>query len=194
MKYSDEDLILAVKNSTSKAEVCRRLVLAYNGLNCKRIKQDVDRLCLETSHFLLGGQATRKYPLIDKRCPVCGKTFSVGKGQPREKTTCSYACSNTHFRSGKNNPNWKEAKDLTREESIYRRLCFDEYGHEEKCIICGWDASVDVHHVDGDRNNNGKYNLAPACPNHHRLAGMKKYKDGIRKQFEVLLNEYWKAD
>jgi len=90
-------------------------------------------------------------------------------------------------------PIGKRPKDLVRKESIYRRLCFDEYDHEEKCIICGWDASIDVHHVDGDHDNNDKFNLAPVCPNHHRMAGMKKYKEEIREQLESLLKEYWES-
>lgn len=52
-------------------------------------------------------------------CPVCGKEFvTVRRGNDR-KTVCSYACSNTYFRSGINNGMWKEDKN------DYRAICFN---------------------------------------------------------------------
>jgi very-short-patch-repair endonuclease/uncharacterized Zn finger protein (UPF0148 family) len=38
------------------------------------------------------------YPLIKKTCPVCGSEFETKSGHKKEKTTCSYSCSNRHFR------------------------------------------------------------------------------------------------
>lgn len=87
-----------------------------------------------------------------KECPVC-KTMFKGKS-----VTCSYGCSNTHFRSGKNNPNWKE--------SSYRTTCF-EY-HEKKCVICEENKIVEVHHMDENKDNNLPENLIPLCPTHHQ--------------------------
>lgn len=52
----------------------------------------------------------------------------------------------------------------------YRQLCYENY--EYKCCICGWqNASLDVHHIDGNRYKNNKLeNLCFMCPNHHREA------------------------
>ena len=87
-----------------------------------------------------------------KNCQVCGNTFT-GK-----KQTCSYACSNTRFRSGENNGNWKQ--------ETYRTTCF--LHHEKKCVICDEDKIVEVHHLNEDKTDNRPENLIPLCPTHHQ--------------------------
>jgi len=49
----------------------------------------------------------------------------------------------------------------------YRQLAFDTYG--AKCAVCGIanEIMLDVHHIDGDRSNNGIENLIVLCANHH---------------------------
>ena len=102
----------------------------------------------------------RKWERVEKECPVCEETFIARKNHPKEKTTCSKSCAMSHFKSGENNPNWKS-------DSIdYRKTCY-EY-HEKKCVVCGEDKVLDVHHYDGDSNNNKPENLIPLCPTHHR--------------------------
>jgi len=36
------------------------------------------------------------------------------------------------------------------------------------CVVCGFEWS-DIHHVDGNHQNNAPSNLIPLCPNHHRM-------------------------
>ena len=91
-----------------------------------------------------------------KLCPVCEKPIRYY----RENKTCGIGCSNTYFRSGKNNGNFKTG------ESSHREKCFKAHG--KKCIICGESIVVDSHHRDWDRTNNGKENLVPVCPTHHQ--------------------------
>jgi len=98
------------------------------------------------------------YNRIIKSCPVCDNEFETKQGSPREKTTCSHSCSNTYFRSGKNNPNWKESR--------YRSTCFLQ--HEKSCVICKESNIVEVHHFDGNHTNNSIENLIPLCPTHHK--------------------------
>lgn len=47
----------------------------------------------------------------------------------------------------------------------YRKICFENY--DKKCIICGEDKIVSVHHLDFDHRNNNPENLIPLCPTHH---------------------------
>ena len=89
-----------------------------------------------------------------KLCPICDMPIK----NYRTNITCSYSCSNSLFRSGKDNPNWKE--------SSYVSTCF--LYHEKKCIICGETNIVAVHHRDGNKNNNNPINLIPLCPTHHQ--------------------------
>jgi len=37
------------------------------------------------------------------------------------------------------------------------------------CSICGFKDVVDLHHIDLNKNNNSLENLAPLCPNHHKM-------------------------
>ena len=104
-----------------------------------------------------------------KTCPVCSKQFN-GNGK-----TCSYSCSNTFFRSGENNPNWKEEQ--------YRSTCF--LHHEKKCVICGENKIVTVHHMNENRNDNRPENLVPLCPTHHQY-----FHSRYRKEVESKILDY----
>lgn len=55
----------------------------------------------------------------------------------------------------------------------YRQRCFEEHG--EACIECGSEEEIQVHHIDGDRNNNDPENLIPLCKRHHRQL----HRDGL---------------
>lgn len=111
-----------------------------------------------------------------KECPVCQKKSSFsGK-------TCSYACSNTFFRSGRNNPNWKE--------DAYKSTCFEF--HKKECVVCGEDKIVAVHHLDENHSNNSPENLIPMCPTHHQY-WHSKYKELV---FDKVMSyiDSWKKE
>lgn len=93
-------------------------------------------------------------PVIKKLCVVCNSPIKNWK----TNITCSYACSNTHFRTGESNGNWKQ--------DSYRTTCFLYHG--KKCILCPEENIVEVHHYDENRNNNSPKNLIPLCPTHHQ--------------------------
>jgi hypothetical protein len=91
-------------------------------------------------------------PINQKECPVCKTKFS------KSGKTCSYSCSNTFFRSGKNNPNWKESR--------YQTTCFEYHG--KKCLVCGETKIVAAHHVNKNHSDSRPENLVPLCPTHHQ--------------------------
>ena len=103
-------------------------------------------------------QCKRKNSKIEKKCPVCEKTFKGNISQIKNKVTCSYACSNKHFRTGEKNGNWNP--------DSYRSTCFSY--HKKECIICGENKIVAVHHYDENHTNNDPANLIPLCPTHHQ--------------------------
>lgn len=92
-------------------------------------------------------------PLNIRKCKVCGNPVYWAKSD-----TCSYSCSNTLYRSGPNNGNWKE--------SAYQSTCFKH--HEKSCVVCSESNIVEVHHLDGNHENNVPENLIPLCPTHHK--------------------------
>jgi ribosomal protein L37E len=53
----------------------------------------------------------------------------------------------------------------------------------EKCVICGFDKVVDLHHLDGDKKNNSEKNLIGLCPNHHKMLHDFRYRE---EMFNIL--------
>jgi hypothetical protein len=109
-----------------------------------------------------------------KICPVCYKEFVSNS------VTCSYGCSNTYFRSGEDNANWRQ--------DSYRSTCF-KY-HEKVCIICGEQNIVSVHHLNENHDDNSPENLIPMCPTHHQYMHS-RYKNEILTRVEEYV-KLWK--
>src|SRR5581483_12045753 len=97
-----------VKCCFSVSEFCRKLDLPSGGSGFRKAKKIITDNNLDISHFNGGKQSRFKYEIIYKDCPVCGKNFKTQRrGDRLEKSTCSRSCSNTFFRSGNKNGNWK---------------------------------------------------------------------------------------
>ena len=45
------------------------------------------------------------------------------------------------------------------------------------CVVCGFSKIVDLHHLDGNKNNGSKTNLVGLCPNCHRELHLKEEED-----------------
>ncbi len=105
-----------------------------------------------------------------KECPVC-KNMHTKSG-----VTCGYSCSNTYFRSGKNNPNWKGS---------YRNVCFETHG--KSCIVCGESKIVAVHHINEDHEDNRISNLVPLCPTHHQYVHS-RYREEVQPFIDKFIN------
>lgn len=141
----------------------------------KKWNYEIKSLVLETYKCKECKQANGR---VEKTCPICEKTFSGIKSQIKKQITCSYACSNKYFRTGRNNGNWNEDR--------YRTTCFEH--HEKKCIVCGEDKIVAVHHYDHNHNNNSIDNLVPLCPTHHQYIHS-QYRDEIVNIVENYVNK-----
>lgn len=62
---------------------------------------------------------------------------------------------------------------------LYRKIT-------EKCVICGFNEVVDLHHLDKNKDNSSENNLVGLCPNHHRMIHLEKTRDKTIDQ----INEY----
>jgi hypothetical protein len=129
-----------------------------NGRILKEARQFLLDNDVDISHFTNNGSVPAAIEI--RICPVCEKPFSH-ISYHKEKTTCSYSCANTYFRSGKDHPNYKE--EMT--TSNYRPRALAIY--ENKCVFCSETEVLEVHHIDENRDNNELDNLIVVCPTHH---------------------------
>jgi len=102
---------------------------------------------------------------VEVQCAHCGRKLYKWSSQVKEKNYCNRHCLaaanpkvanlNGHWKGGK----WKFIK----EQALLR----DEY----KCVICGFDFAVHVHHITPltKGGTNEFSNLITLCPNHHSM-------------------------
>lgn len=166
---TDEQLLEICDIFSSASAYLRTLDIPLNGRHITFLNNRRKDLNLEWQ------DAPNKIPL--KTCPVCSKEFKPTSN--RDQTTCSVGCANTYFRSGQNNPNYNPNKN------DYRFICFSK--REKKCVICGEDKVIEVHHYDQNHDNNEINNLIPLCPNHHRYFHS-KYRNLVESQIDEWRN------
>lgn len=138
--YTDEQFIEAVKTSLSIAEVCRKLGIKAVGGNYLTIKNKIAKLNLDTSHFT-------------------GKAWNQGlryKVLVPAKPLSEILVENCPYQS------YKLAIRLEKEGL-----------KEHKCEICqntewlGQSIKLELHHINGNHNDNRLENLQLLCPNCH---------------------------
>lgn len=94
-----------------------------------------------------------------KICIKCSKEYEIetreNTKQFRDSKFCSRSCANNRQEW------WRE------NATQYSTICFHHWDY--KCIVCGFDKIVEVHHYDHNHDNNDPSNLVPLCPNHHQM-------------------------
>lgn len=184
---TNEKFIEVFNVAESKSDICRKLNILNNGTSFRFINKKIKELNLDIE--IINKNHFNKYHL-KKVCPVCSKEFytdTTSKG--RNKICCSYGCSNTYFRSGENNGQYK-GSNFSGKDS-YKIICFRK--HQHKCCVCGEEKIVAVHHYDGNHNNNEISNLVPLCPTHHCYIHS-NYKDEIIDKVDEYRNNFIKEN
>ena len=160
-KYSDEELINAVKESFSISNVCRILGIKAAGGNYTTIKNKIKKLNLDTSHFT--GQLWSK-----------GK--KLGPNEKASKPLSEILVKDSSYQS------YKLAKRLLN-ANLKERIC-------EKCGLKLWMGKpipLELHHINGVHSDNGIENLQLLCSNCHALTDNYRGKNiGMSAQEEIL--------
>ena len=100
-----------------------------------------------------------------KICKNCNRELPM-----HAKGLCG-GCYNTTFHLERSkDSNYKRYHHI--EPELYRELT-------KRCLICGFDKIVELHHLDKNRNNNSENNLIGLCPNHHKMLHNLRYKEEI---------------
>ena len=126
------------------------------------------------------------------KCENCGKIFKGRQG----RKYCSNRCSSEH-RKEKLIDDWKNGKHIISEKSDFpesiRNYILENAGY--KCENCGFEGYnkksgrtiLQIHHIDGDSNNNNENNLIVLCPNCHAMTenymGLNRGHSGRKKRY-----------
>lgn len=138
---SDVDIERAVPGARSRADVLRRLELETTAANSKALGSRIEKLGIDTSHFL-GRAANRGRP--GERRYALPLSDVLVRGRP-----CSSATLKRRLFDGGLKPRRCE------------RCGIDAWQGEA--------IALELHHVNGDRTDNRLSNLSLLCPNCHSL-------------------------
>ncbi|MCH8945362.1 MAG: hypothetical protein IIA85_00370 [Nanoarchaeota archaeon] len=78
------------------------------------------------------------------------------------------------FRS-ESNKAWNHRKYHNISSELYKEIT-------KSCVLCGFDKVVDLHHLDENKKNNSKENLAGLCPNHHKMFHNFNYRKEVQEE------------
>ena len=141
-KYTDADIIKAVKESFSYREVCRKLGISDRGGSPGHIKKKINNLGLDTSHFT--GKAWAKGQTAQENSVI------------RKKDISEILVENSGWNSYK-------IKNRLLKEGLKEYKC-------ERCGNTEWNGEpipLQLHHINGDHTDNRLENLQILCPNCH---------------------------
>lgn len=126
------------------------------------------------------------YKKFEVLCFACEVSFIVKEREllfpTKEKYFCSRKCANSIGGKAK-------AKKYHKDNDVhYRTLAWRH--HEKRCVVCGEDKIVAVHHYNGNHFDNNPTNLVPLCPTHHQYLHS-QYKSEIIHIVDDYIKEKW---
>lgn len=138
-KYTEEQMINAIKNSSSYAQALKLLNVAPHGGNYRTIKNYVEKLRLDVSHFT--GQGWAKGQIIGEKRPI--EDYLSNKNFIQ-----SHSLKLKLFNSNLKNRQCE--------------ICLSTNWQNQPIPL-------ELHHIDGNHKNNNLTNLQILCPNCHAI-------------------------
>ena len=129
--------------------------------------------CGEQKEHVAKGFCHRCYVKISwkpktKECTRCKRILPI-----KAKGVCA-GCYSFVFKLDYNKE-WNRRKYHNISSELYKEIT-------KSCAVCGFDKVVDLHHLDENRKNNSRENLAGLCPNHHKMFHDFRYRKEIREE------------
>jgi len=116
-------------------------------------------------------------------CHNCACDFTVNEREKlfpqKDRYFCSIQCANATGGKAKS-----EKYGLLQYTTIAKKH------YNEKCVVCGYNEVIDVHHIDENRQNNDPKNLVFLCPNHHAELHRKK-SSSVKLSIKTFMAEHW---
>ena len=132
--------------------------------NCKRNRElHGGHMCITCYKKLMW----KPKSIICKRC---------GRSMPMHAKGLCAGCYHFVFRL-EDNKAWNYKKWYNLDPEVYKKIT-------EKCVVCGFDKVVDLHHLDENHKNNELTNLIGLCPNHHKMLHDFRYRKEMREFLE----------
>lgn len=197
LRVSKEWFIDHYVNQTLSTVECARLLSCHPNT----VRRWLKRYGIETRVNLNGvlnpmfgktGKLHHNYNSIEKRCPVCGKLFTVPMYDVGKRQTCSWECRNqwwkdTGKQAGDNNPHWCGGFDYRRGFGWREVKRFVRKRDGYQCTKCGITEQelgrrLDVHHktpyknFENDHLANHPDNLVSLCKSCHMSEDRKQRK------------------
>lgn len=198
MKWTEDDLtnvIDLLKNGKDYQEIADltgrdknsiRVKMGKIGENYLKYNPPIKKICLECENEILNAgikfcsnSCSVSYSnrlRVNKKiikCLTCD--CEIKTNQKNNIKFCSRGCFNLHRKKLK----FAEIENGTcksNDSQTYKNYFIDKYG--EECMECGWceinphtgKIPLELHHKDGNPDNNKLDNLELLCPNHHSLS------------------------
>lgn len=157
---------------------CSSCAATYNNKRRKRRQKIEGRPTASVEEKIVKQEKTHKQE-NEYICEYCGKTF---KSKDKNRRFCSVECNrnnNAKLRAEKTIEKWLsgnlKVKSCSKIPESVRRFLFQKTDY--KCEECGFEGYnkitnntiLQIHHVDGDCENNKPENLKVLCPNCHAM-------------------------
>lgn len=152
---------------------CGKPILPKEGQKISNVKQK--QFC---SSSCAATYNNKKYPKRKKEkiyyCKNCGKELNN-----RQKSYCNSECQSI-YQYNVYIKRWKDGienglKGKYQLSNHIKKYIYDKF--DNKCCVCGWHETnkftgkvpLEIHHIDGNYENNSEDNLQLLCPNCHSL-------------------------